>query len=67
MQDIYKELRTGRRPETGSAPVGPEDAKLMTLTLIDEAYDRAPPEWDEMPFQQRLRYVEDGAWKLLSD
>jgi len=67
MQDIYKELRTGRRSGTGSAPVGPEDAMLMTLTLIDEAYDRAPPEWDEMPFQQRLRYVKDRAWKLLSD
>jgi len=40
---------------------------LMTLTLIDEAYDRAPPEWDEKPFQQRLRYVKDRAWKLLSD
>jgi len=67
MQDIYKELRTGRRSGTGSAPVGPEDAMLMTLTLIDEAYDRAPPEWDEMAFQQRLHYVEDRAWKLMSD
>jgi hypothetical protein len=53
MQDVYKELRTGQRRETGGWPIRPEIASSMLLPAADNEL-----------FQEGLaRSADDPEWK----
>jgi hypothetical protein len=77
LQDIYKQLRTGRRPETGFWPIRPEIAFSMLQpaaenALFQEGVDRAVshyPQWvrlvkDRLHHQRVDEYIKDRAYHL---
>jgi hypothetical protein len=77
VQEVYKELRTGQRRETGGWPIRPEIASSMLKPaanneLFQEGFNRSAndPEWKsaiERGFDAKRSYVQDKALDLTGE